>query len=287
MEKIRIRELAAKYRLEPTVRDVFVEGEFDRSLVSWFLHQSGLKDVKVRAIDSVDVASELLVRFSLTTGNRQEVIALARELESVLGNIAQVTCIVDCDLDRFLGFLPEGAMILHTDFTSMDMYLFEENSLAKFINVVLGLQEVDVASIRAMYADVLRELFLLRSALRALQLYPGWIDFQRCCELSNGRVTIDMVEVLTRVLNKGGLSSHREAVEDKINELRQQTPIDCRDTIHGHDFIHLLHWHHADRARKKGLTTETAVQRALAACAEIAALRPYPLFAACYARAAG
>ena len=54
-----IPELTAKYRLNPLIRDVFVEGRFDRMILRWFFDAVKLKDVTVVQIQLVEVPDAL------------------------------------------------------------------------------------------------------------------------------------------------------------------------------------------------------------------------------------
>src|SRR5580704_9493260 len=118
-----IKELVALYRLEPTVRDVFVEGSTDRSIVAWFLQREGLANASVREIDCVEIPGDMLARYQLSGGNRSKVIALGKELGQSLGEASiQATAIIDNDFDRLLGRNQGCGLILTSDYTSMDMY---------------------------------------------------------------------------------------------------------------------------------------------------------------------
>ena len=55
MTRRTIPELVAKYRLNPGVREVYVEGEFDRRVIRWYLNSKQLRDVAVIRVEVVDV----------------------------------------------------------------------------------------------------------------------------------------------------------------------------------------------------------------------------------------
>ena len=94
-----ISELRARYDLEPSLRDIFVEGKFDQDVLSNCLRGPEHRDRMIYDIDSVDIPSELLGVHELTDGKKQRVIALAREL-APLPSKCLYRCLVDRDLDH-------------------------------------------------------------------------------------------------------------------------------------------------------------------------------------------
>ena len=86
IERSTIRELISRYKLEPSLRDVYVEGSKDRSLLSWYCASNGMRDVSVREIDTVEVPSSLIVARGLRPGRRGAVITLGLELCEAFGS---------------------------------------------------------------------------------------------------------------------------------------------------------------------------------------------------------
>ena len=105
-----IAELFARYELEPELADVFVEGTFDREILVQSLNevQSGYTFYE---IDVIDIPQDILKKHRLSCGNKQRVIALARELSTLPDNV-QYQCLVDKDLDHWFGSLE--ACLLYT-----------------------------------------------------------------------------------------------------------------------------------------------------------------------------
>jgi|SRR5882672_1324324 len=103
-ERWTLEELLSRYELEPSIRDIYVEGPFDQFFLQWFLQQSGLANIVAYPIDSVHLPGAVLDRLGLEHGNRGRVIALAHELEATSPRDlrTQVACVVDADFDHFL-----------------------------------------------------------------------------------------------------------------------------------------------------------------------------------------
>lgn len=279
----KILELAAKYKLEPSVRDVFVEGDLDRAVLSWFLSESGLGNVRVRPISAVEVPPALIAKYGLTSGERQRVIALSRELET-LGAIDQATCIIDDDLDRFLGIIHSGSILLVTDYTCMEAYLFHEIPISKFLRVVLRDADVDVTGLLRSYSSILSELFLVRAALQELNLKPGWCDFTKCCKVKDCALVIDIREFIKRILEKGRIASRERVLKAKMEEMRPRLGRDLRHSIHGHDFIRLLAWDRNRNAQRRGLRDDEAMLSGLLGCISYRLLASEKLFRTCLER---
>lgn len=265
-----IKELVALYHLEPSVRDVFVEGSTDRSIVAWFLQEKGRSDASVREIDLIEVPREVLDKYQLVSGNRSRVIALGKELSSRLGEAAlQATAIIDNDFDRLLRKDQQCSLILYTDYTCMEMYFLRAETISKFLRVTLQRNAPDAEAALTRYRETLRELFLIRAANEALGLSLSMIDFSKCLTEVGGDFTFDRAEYLTRLLAGSNASNHRHAVLDKIEELRAVLSEDIRLSANGHDFIVMLWIDYGVLARRAGLTTESGVASALRGMAEI------------------
>jgi hypothetical protein len=58
--KKKINEVKIKLQREPSIREIYVEGVFDRDLYRWVLKQLGLNDIRVYPINVVDVSDDFL-----------------------------------------------------------------------------------------------------------------------------------------------------------------------------------------------------------------------------------
>jgi len=126
MERRTIPELVTLYELEPSVRDIYVEGPTDRAFVMAVLRRVGRYDIQVKEVDVVDVPSTELTKLGLTIGSRQRVIAVALLLEraSTTDLITQVACIADADAEAGSPPAINGRLLLYTDVACMTVYAF-------------------------------------------------------------------------------------------------------------------------------------------------------------------
>jgi hypothetical protein len=72
-----IEEIIVRYELEPSLRDIYVEGLEDKSLIEWFLSQHGQTNCAIYDVDTIEIPAELLFAENLVDGNRSRVIFLA------------------------------------------------------------------------------------------------------------------------------------------------------------------------------------------------------------------
>ena len=254
MPRRTIESLIAKYILEPTIRDVYVEGPCDRDVIRWALTLSGNKNAQILEIDTVEVPVAKLLALGYTDGNRQRVLALAAILEQRLGaETRQVSCIVDTDCDSLLGVPIPGAFVLPTDYTCMEMYLFENAELERFLVLALGRDAARVAAIIAHYVFVLQELFLIRAANQTTGLGLPWLDFTKCCEIDGDELRFNIDEFVNRLLNEGQLRDHKGDLLAMVDSLRARMRPEPRHQMHGHDFVRLLTWHSRRCVPRAGL----------------------------------
>lgn len=162
-----VAELVTRYMLEPTLRDVYVEGPFDASFLAWLLGELGAPRAAVYTISTVEIPASILAKYGLTSGQKQRILGLARELVYALGDFSAVSCVVDADLDRVFGTLPTEPIVLVTDYTSLEVYLFQRPLLEQWSAVSARLPCGIFAALTEKLVALLRELFLIRCASRS------------------------------------------------------------------------------------------------------------------------
>jgi hypothetical protein len=270
-----IDELVTLYQLEPGLRDVFVEGPSDKALIRWYLSRKTLRDVSVFTIDAVYVPSTLVP--SDETNAKKRVIALALQLAERIGESSRsATCIVDSDFDPFLaGSLPKVGLLLPTDFSSLDAYLYDEEVFAKFLDLYVWNTDMTAGALMAELTPTLARLFLIRMCKELLDLDLPYLTFERCCSISGSRVVFDESDYLTRYSRS---VARKEMLERCVNEHAGRLTGDARSHINAHDLFALLRWYLRPNTNNRAILAEGAMERALYACLEPANLDPYPFF---------
>ncbi|WP_292753912.1 hypothetical protein [Nostoc sp. NMS4] len=133
-------ELVTRYELEPELCDIYVEGKTDKQLIEWFLEDKQLQDFGVYEIDTVEIPAQLLFELGLKDNIRSRVIALAIYIhDKFLETPLHITCIVDKDFDWLFGKEYQCDLLLFTDYSCLEMYLFNEVVLDKYLRLAIRL----------------------------------------------------------------------------------------------------------------------------------------------------
>lgn len=135
-----LNELVTRYELEPELCDIYVEGKTDKQLIEWFLDEKQLQDFAVYEIDTVKIPAQLLFELGLKDNNRSRVIFLALYIHNKLSETPlHITCIADKDFDWLFGKEYQCDLLLFTDYSCLEMYLFNEVVLDKYLRLGLRL----------------------------------------------------------------------------------------------------------------------------------------------------
>lgn len=235
-----ITELQARFELEPTLNDVFVEGQFDKEVLSRCSSNITTKKV-VYEIDCVNVPDSLLSTHKLTLGNKQRVIALARELAKIKEECAY-KCLVDKDLDHWFGELESTRCLIWTTHCSLDLYFCEQNLLQ---DILIATAKARISNWYQYYdslVNVLRSLYSLRLVDRQLNLNMNWIDYDKCLTKKGDQILFDRDVYVTRLLNTNQKNSKQTKFLCEVNKWELKLNGDARLHIRGHDFVSLLAW---------------------------------------------
>jgi Protein of unknown function (DUF4435) len=247
----KLDELVACYELEPSLHDVYVEGLTDKSIIQCFLEESNLdiKNCTVYEIDTVDIPTDQLFTLGLNDNNRSRVIFLAFQLQRLFeGSLPHVICIADRDFDNLIASSNiESELLLFTDYTSMEMYLFDFNIIEKFLRLVLHRDDLESVNIMTNISPILEEMFLLRATNESLSYGMEWLSstsLKRCFKKrKGGSMEFDSNDFVDKYLNKNNRISDKITFLDKAKELRNKNISEIRNKIRGHDFIQLFCWY--------------------------------------------
>ena len=274
-----IEELMALYELEPSVTDIYVEGDTDKYFVEWFLFRHHWSHVNVYSIDIVEVPDEVLRRHNLPIhSNRSKVIALSLELFSRFDTNIKVMCIADRDFEDALPSVSPPPILHFTDGNSLETYSFNQLGLSKLVSVVLGGFPISPAEMQRCLAEVLRQVYAIRMANVKLKWNMEDIPFTRYVEIAGTRIQFN-AEAFTRAyIQKNDRWKNRSQFERVFKEcLLSLTPDDARNA-RGHDLCELiLHLVRRLRRDRKFGNRET-LEGVLLGAVETADLEAHPLF---------
>lgn len=232
-------DLVTRYDLEPKLRDVFVEGTFDQEVLHACFKASGDERRICYPIDVVDIPSEILRRHALTDGNKQRVMALAIEFDSAVEG-ASCKCLVDSDLDYWVGQKITASYLIRTKFTSLDLYFFSEELLKRLLINSAKAKITDWTAFFDSLIGVLKDLYALRLVDSELDLRLKWSSWEKCVERNAAIISFDVNDYMKRVL----LTNKQAKIRTKFAELfqgwRAKLTTDPRLCIRGHDFIEVV-----------------------------------------------
>lgn len=284
IEKREISELVTLYNLEPQLRDVFVEGVDDVAMLRWYLHGKSQKYVSVCEVNVIDVPNEIVEKYGLEVGNRGRLLALANELTKQLNPTSSdcATLIYDKDNDTSGSGL---ANAIATDFSCLEMYLFNEITFHKFFALVTLATNVDVRLVLSELAIVLVRVNQIKATNHALGLGMEWISFLKLCEFDDYTIRFDEKEFVNRYLMNGSCLDKKKEFESKLALLDAGLTQDDRHHINGHHFYDLAQAYFRRFAKDKSCLKEKRVfERSLVGCVELSYLDERPLFISVLAR---
>ena len=252
-----IGDLKARYEMKPHFRDVYVEGPTDVRIFRRFLSEFGLsRDVAVYPIETVDVPILKLDLIDSDSdegdgGNKARVVSLALALtENGEKDCDQVTCIADADFDHFLGKKYPTTSLLLTDFTSMELYLFGEDTVSKVTSMYCGEKISSAAALLEVLRPVLIDLFTIRLTAVLLKMNIPWLTPEKCCVLNDDKIAFDSNQFVHKFLSKGNSLARKAEFEHELSKIRENPVKEVRNAIRGHDFISLLNWYLRKRCNK-------------------------------------
>lgn len=262
-----IEELLARYENEPNLQDVYVEGLFDKELFSVCLEAQGKFDEVIYDIDSVDVPKEILEEYSLTSGNKQRVIALAKRLSVISGN-PSYRCIVDRDLDHWFSELESVPRLVWTDYASIELYFFTNEILGHILIKASKAKITDFELYVSSVIEVLKVMYAMRLVDKELGWAIEWLDPLKQLSVVSGEIRFNVEVYVRRLLDKNRRSGDLGVFQDCLDKWRRGLTGDPRGYIRGHDFVEMLAWTVKEFRGVKELQTSVAMERILVLIAD-------------------
>lgn len=254
-----IEELLARYDLEPELRDVFVEGAFDREVLSHHL-ESSASGHAFYEIDTVDVPANVLAFHGLSSGNKQRVIALSNELAKVPA-AARVFCLVDRDLDHWFGNVDCSARLRWSSFCSIECHFLSAQTIRDVVVTTSRAKIVNLDAFTSSLFSVLRQLYALRLADRELGLNLKWTALRKYLSTTSSEITFDLPGYTQAVLNSSSAIKKKGEFTAASVRWHQKLTCDIRLACRGHDYIELLAWAVSEFSGQRGFATSGAIER--------------------------
>lgn len=240
-----VAELQARYDLEPSLQDVFVEGSSDRILVELALSFLGEKGrTRAYEVDTVHVPAAILEARSLPGGSKSRVLALADELAvtSTRDLRSSVVCLADLDLDRLLGRCRNYRLLVYTAGLSLDVVLAEPAVLEKLLSVVLLGFPQPAERLLEQMLPILNERVLHRLAAEQLSITVAPPALARVCTFDGHTLQFEGDVFVRRYLEKARAVSLAERFREIVERHRAEVAREPRNHVHMADFLELLHF---------------------------------------------
>jgi hypothetical protein len=279
-DRYTIGGLVTLYAIEPSIRDVFVEGHTDVGVISWFLTSSGLNPSVFSIDDRVLVPGELVDEIGQDRSSRGRALALAFAIERDLGSdCLAATVVVDADFDDPVVLRGIAASVLPTDFPSIENYAFQERPLEKLLrNCLHAPAEVTTAAVYEAIFPALADVFFCRKFLKAVGVAVV-NDPRACCNLIAGESKADIPDLLRRSCSRLSAGDGRpDLTEVESNVARaRSTSVPSLMFARGHDIAGFI----SRFLRVAGpLRDPDALEKAALGCVEMSDLDGHPMFLA-------
>jgi hypothetical protein len=278
-------ELATQFDLEPEMKEIIVEGRSDASLLRWYFSQTFPEsDVRFYAVqDRVLIDDDRVASLGHFTGSaRGRVIATAQIVESIYPEQVGGAFLADRDYASLgLDSCPNVNGLFYTEFTSIELYFFDEKSIRKLLTVTLR-APVRAQEVISAVTPSLTTLFKIRSVLRQVPSPTPRLAAKVIGELKvyyDGSTTLDVKEAFQK--SHGG---NVDALLEAYENVSIPEGYDCRNYINGHDvsavLIRFLQTNHPQvfREERRVFSSAPTLELALLTSAEIVDLADTQLF---------
>lgn len=245
--KIEAHELLFKYQNHPELIDIFVEGEFDRDFICLFLDESNNSALTtIHPINGIDIPNDVVTALNLNHGsNKFRVIAMANLLDNEFAQRpTNVTCIVDADNDRIRNTTHSFHHLKYTDYSCMEMYLFNKATLKKFLTFSCKLNAIHVDQFILNAELILTAQFALRAVNDELLLNTKIPHFGCALNKKKDIHSFDVTKFLNSYIQIGQLTKKKaeitQSFDDFMTKLANENIL---NKANGHDFLEFLFYY--------------------------------------------
>jgi hypothetical protein len=238
--KRKLSEIEALYFVEPDTKDLFVEGPEDVNIFKLFFESNHVFDINIISIDNVDFSEES--NFEIKS-NKEKVLFLADTIsKNIETNLSNFTCIVDKDFDSVNDDFVDNPYILYTDFANLEMYLFNSESINKFLK--LGLKNFPLPSsiVINTLENVLTDMFAIRYSRTKIDSSFQLIQPDKILKYHRGNLKYDKADLFTKFLSKNNALDKAPDFDIEIQRVNEKNAElnESRLFMHGKDFFELF-----------------------------------------------
>lgn len=233
----RLDEVIARYKLEPTLDDIYVEGSFDKKILDKAFSELNIHR-PVYEIDTVDISDETLNKHGLSRGEKQELIALCSELD--LGKESRVVCLVDRDMDNYTGTIISKPGLVYTFYSDLEGVFLSKDTVRELFCDAGGVACNDWEQTFTSLEEAVKAIFALRLALKESDHTAALPPLSKSLTKVGETVVVDMSNMVIRanchLLSQEDLKARVDHNYTKIAH------VEARHAGRGHDYIEILGW---------------------------------------------
>lgn len=246
-EKRTVEEIISICKLEPSTKNIYVEGISDKLVIDNFLKKQKINDISVFDIDCIDFR-EVFAKMSpsdlniLKDSNKEKVAFLALKVEKEAEN-CHFLGIIDRDLDFVNNHIKSGKYLSYTDYNSMEMYLFSYDNIDALLrNSFRITSNVHVDNFMKSIGHVCRILFYIRVYLESSN--GSVVDFKRnlLYDRKDNTCSLDIKKYISKIAQANKMVCGLDGLHKEIEEKLAKSVGDIRLEIKGHDFIKVLYF---------------------------------------------
>lgn len=246
-EKRTVDEVISICKLEPSTKNIYVEGISDKLVIDNFLKKQKKSDISVYNIDCIDY-SEVFTGMPpenikvMKESNKEKVAYLALKVEKEVEN-CHLLGIIDRDLDFVNNHVKSGKYLSYTDYNSMEMYLFSYDNIDALLkNSFRTTTNVNVDNFMKSIGDVCRVLFYIRAYLESSN--GSIVDFKKnlSYDKQDNTCSLDIEKYINKIAQANRMVCSFDGLYKEIQKKLAKSVDDIRLEIKGHDFIKVLYF---------------------------------------------
>lgn len=275
-----ISELLSQIALKPKLLTIFVEGIYDEKILKYYLRKTGNgKSVSVKRIETVNVPDEVLVKYNLSPSHRNRVIAISKEIALKFSGLKSILCVIDRDLDDYLGVNYSADNLYYTDFTSLETYHFTKDSFEVLLLLSRNSPSVEAEQLIATLLPILKKLFAIRIVNEKFEYKLSKIELTGRFKVRKKELEFNSSAYLLEYLRANSIEREFAKINEQATEIENQLFGDPRLYVHGRDMIHLLYEYFSNTVNKKGEISVYKIEDDLMKLfAQHEEIKSYPLF---------
>ncbi|OUJ71980.1 hypothetical protein [Hymenobacter crusticola] len=271
-------ELIARYTLEPSIKDIFVEGDSDRAIFVNYIKRRNLL-YNVYTIDTIDTRDLKIISLG-NIGHKNRVESLSSFFEEKLG-IRKIClfCISDKDYDFFYEDTINNSYLLKTDFSSIESYSFNVEVMQKLINASFFKSAFLANEFIGKIIPAIKFLYLVRLVRYQMNYTWAKVEVEKAIEIDKkGNISFDLMGYILKLASRNHeVYSRQQEFIERYNGLEHIClNFDYRDSMHGHDYTALLNYYFQRLGREK--VTVDFFEKTVIMNIEAEDLDHYPLF---------